>query len=114
MRISDWSSDVCSSDLAVAGARGGGRNPDAGGRNALHRGSDRRARRNPAPVEQYDARRTAGQPARGRDRPAAIGAAQDRKSVVLGNSFSVRVDLGGRRFFNKQTILYLLSFFFFF
>src|SRR3546814_10024230 len=25
MRISDWSSDVCSSDLAVAGARGGRR-----------------------------------------------------------------------------------------
>src|SRR3546814_8567570 len=37
MRISDWSSDVCSSDLADAGIRGVARTPAAGGLRVLHR-----------------------------------------------------------------------------
>src|SRR3546814_4135392 len=34
MRISDWSSDVCSSDLAIPGGRSSGRTPPAGACNA--------------------------------------------------------------------------------
>src|SRR3546814_10937129 len=74
MRISDWSSDVCSSDLGRA-AR-----PTAPGRARGRPG--RRARR------------------AGRRRPRACRA--DRKSVVKGKSVSVRVDLGGRRIIKKK------------
>src|SRR3546814_19739600 len=34
---------------------------------------------------------------------ARLAAMHDRKSVVLGKSVSVRVDLGGRRLFKKKT-----------
>src|SRR3546814_6183574 len=78
MRISDWSSDVCSSDL--------GRRLFA----AL-------VARRQAPRLRLD---------RGRQRPA-LGALDgwrrgDRKSVVSGKSVSVRVDLGGRRIIKKK------------
>src|SRR3546814_13283447 len=75
MRISDWSSDVCSSDLRrhASGMPGG-----------LRRG-----------------RRTLGHCAAPRPggHPAFHG---DRKSVVWGKSVSVRVDLGGRRIIKKK------------
>src|SRR3546814_11935123 len=85
MRISDWSSDVCSSDLAscisfVSAA-------------AIEDGIVERLRldRMVLPV-----RNTRG-----------IGKAQmklneDRKSVVEGKSVSVRVDLGGRRIIKQK------------
>src|SRR3546814_11220311 len=86
MRISDWSSDACSSDL------------DAGMRE----------------FETHHARKHAADDA-GDDREDQIeGAdvlvvrrhepAEDRKSVVEGKSVSVRVDLGGRRINNKKSI----------
>src|SRR3546814_19568989 len=79
MRISDWSSDVCSSDLrlragpiAVSGAAGGRR------RQAVERTSN------------------AASPASGRPE-TSTEVTSDRKSVVEGKSVSIRVDLGGRR-----------------
>src|SRR3546814_18028343 len=90
MRISDWSSDVCSSDLLleyhlrasragppVAPRPGGGDYEDAppGSLGALHEG------------------------------PALA----DRKSVVSGKSVSVRVDLGGRRIIQKKNLINSIS-----
>src|SRR3546814_16744627 len=103
MRISDWSSDVCSSDLV-------GRDQHA----AMHR------RRNAAGVGL--AGRVVGDGRRGdavlRIVVAAVigalefqdlvaageGARQARKSVVSGKSVSVSVDLGGRRIITKNKL----------
>src|SRR3546814_17360947 len=81
MRISDWSSDVCSSDLAwvFGGAR-------RGIVSAIERRSEI------APGEARAARRQ-----RQRIEPML-----DRQSVVSGKSVSVRVDLGGRRIIKKK------------
>src|SRR3546814_17903333 len=93
MRISDWSSDVCSSDLP-------GRT-DADPHRPRHgkrrRGGDlllglhRRAGR--ATVACHPADRHL----RGADRTGRGAPERDRKSVVTGTSVSVRVALGGRR-----------------
>src|SRR3546814_17791649 len=89
MRISDWSSDVCSSDLSMR--RGG------------------RSRRPICPAARGSCSRT---PTGSRSRsilPDATGdrqsPARDRKSVVEGKSVSVRVDLGGRRIIKKKKLL---------
>src|SRR3546814_11416127 len=86
MRISDWSSDVCSSDLCnipfypqASEAVGIDNSP------AMLRRAARRACRNGRRVELLE-----------RD--------LDRKSVVEGKSVSVRVDLGGRRLIKKKKI----------
>src|SRR3546814_18367614 len=78
MRISDWSSDVCSSDLP-------GRLAAGADRLARHRGGMGRRHR----------RRVPGL-------AAVPGGHRDRKSVVLGKSVSVRVDVGGRRIIKKK------------
>src|SRR3546814_16285676 len=95
MRISDWSSDVCSSDLA---AKAHGKGPGisrSSGSEKRHSSCSRTAPRRSVhgfglePVAQnhadnglmYRWQRYAG----------------DRKSVVKGKSVSVRVDLGGCR-----------------
>src|SRR3546814_14866214 len=101
MRISDWSSDVCSSDLV----------------GHLRR---RRHRRQPAPASgpalsvagRFPLPQYAG---RGRESPAPRFAhaspcdrgrfRPDRQSVVSGTSASVRVDLGGPRITKKTTTL---------
>src|SRR3546814_17959232 len=80
MRISDWSSDVCSSDLF--------------GRRRLGPSMvDRGEPAQPGFTEQghVDAESQRAKP--------GIG---DRKSVVSGKSVSVRVDLGGRRIIKKK------------
>src|SRR3546814_19820720 len=86
MRISDWSSDVCSSDLAErpAGQRGGV------GPRAVDRPQDRPPARAPQRLPLGDRH--------GRH----AGARGDRKSVVQGKSVSVRVALGGRRIIKKK------------
>src|SRR3546814_14076816 len=79
VRISDLSSDVCSSDLP-------------GSRTAEHAGS-------------ADGLCT-GHPRSWPERPVARRhrlCRPDRKSVVEGKSVSVRVDLGGRRTHQKNT-----------
>src|SRR3546814_13403281 len=94
MRISDWSSDVCSSDLGgLAGAREA--EEDRGVacwayvRRAVHR--EHVAIRQQV-VENREHRLL--------DLARIDGA--DRKSVVEGKSVSVRVDLGGRRIIKKK------------
>src|SRR3546814_20611732 len=87
MRISDWSSDVCSSDLHPD-------DPDADGRE--YRGHHERYHR-PNPRHH----RGAGSGPR-RQAEAMTTRQTDRKSVVSGKSVSVRVDLGGRRIIKKK------------
>src|SRR3546814_14834089 len=100
MRISDWSSDVCSSDLLWAflnpSLRGASRsNPArwiatsgcAGLAMTRHFNLLPRSQLHPLPAE---LQRVAVKLLVGRD-------GVDRKSVVEGKSVSVRVDLGGGR-----------------
>src|SRR3546814_13283919 len=98
MRISDWSSDVCSSDLA-------------GDVQAAGVGVGLEHVPQVAPVLlPHVAHQVRGQHAVDgafagvlRFKPRARVAVQlDRKSVVKGKSVSVRVDLGGRRSINKK------------
>src|SRR3546814_19792765 len=105
MRISDWSSDVCSSDLVVDGlqhraidlARIGVEDRQLAGETSVELGH-RRSRRL-GDIGQGDAAPSppGGEPARG-------GEERDRKSVVLGTGVSLRVALGGRRIIKKKTI----------
>src|SRR3546814_11272577 len=89
MRISDWSSDVCSSDLLLAGV-------------VQVLGPflrmDHRA------LETLDA----GKVGRVAAFVGIVAAAEeqdvDRKSVVSGKSVSVRVDIGGRRLIKIQEV----------
>src|SRR3546814_4771828 len=94
VRISDWSSDVCSSDLArlplvrmqVMRSRQSSRTYSG------HCAAAPRIDRHPRPMAVIPAN-------------AGIQCGQgDRKSVVEGKSVSVRVDLGGRRIINKKHI----------
>src|SRR3546814_11890099 len=103
MRISDWSSDVCSSDLARPRRfhrqmdRAGGPRPAAHRR---HRRRTRDARRGGAGDRAGIARGAGGT---GQDRrPGYPRSRADRKSVVSGKSVSVRVALGGRRIMKKK------------
>src|SRR3546814_18331621 len=98
MRISDWSSDVCSSDLRrIAEVEPEPRTLDD------HFGQRRdvaQAKVEPLPRDRVNAvRRVADErDAVGDDRRAVMKAERiDRKSVVEGKSVSVSVDLGGRR-----------------
>src|SRR3546814_15349220 len=103
MRISDWSSDVCSSDLAraeqpavVAAGDGvqAGRLAAVGMHAGVHQRTFNVARPISTSTTEMIQKRTitrgSGQPLR------------DRKSVVEGKSVSVRVDLGGRRNLKKK------------
>src|SRR3546814_18476772 len=98
MRISDWSSDVCSSDLPCPS----GLDLQQAGRKALV-DADRaagRVRNCPFLRRQHDHARHFG--AFGGGGPARRQPRLDRKSVVSGKSVSVRVDLGGRRIIKKK------------
>src|SRR3546814_20314076 len=99
MRISDWSSDVCSSDLLASSAVGDDR----------HRGTQLgarctagivRGRPEAAPLRgrRYGKRRTDGRAARPRTQRSTRS--EERR---VGKSVSVRVDLGGRRLIKKKT-----------
>src|SRR3546814_11659877 len=92
MRISDWSSDVCSSDLVSLPHTCAA---SCSGASVM--------RRSATPFTQWlpASPGGGGAPAR-RDCPPV----RDRKSVVSGKSVSVRVDLGGRRIIKKKHILY--------
>src|SRR3546814_12553433 len=80
MRISDWSSDVCSSDLW-----------------------EQRFQANRAKIaELYDERFCRMWEAYLIGCEMGFRYQGDRKSVVLGKSVSVRVDLGGRRIIKKK------------
>src|SRR3546814_14806650 len=104
MRISDWSSDVCSSDL-VAGfekVRAALRAGEVGLLVQAADGADdgrqkiqalARAVGPQVPLLQFCSAAELG---------AAVGREADRKSVVEGKSVAVRVDLGGRRIIKKK------------
>src|SRR3546814_20982984 len=104
MRISDWSSDVCSSDL-----RGGGVSP---GNLAMAAGKVPRGTLIGEIEHGVLVTEVIGQGVNlitGDYRRGASGflidggeIVADRKSVGSGKSVSVRVDLGGRRIFNIQ------------
>src|SRR3546814_11124357 len=111
MRISDWSSDVCSSDLIgalVQGARIDAREGERTDERVVHdlEGEQRQRRR---------VRRLArigliivgidalnGRNVERRRQIVDDRVEQDRKSVVSGKSVSVRVDLGGRGTIKKK------------
>src|SRR3546814_11405898 len=109
MRISDWSSDVCSSDLetlaflalaARRGPRGNGWEVGVVANVHHHVGfvvADRDA--DPAVVMQRDA--GLGLTVGADEVTAGCG---DRKSVVEGKGVSGRVDLGGRRIIKKKNL----------
>src|SRR3546814_11763824 len=108
MRISDWSSDVCSSDLIerfdaaierqqrVDFKRDQIRTERQ--RRVADRGDDLRQR------GAIDGRRAAEAVEQRTATQLAQHLQRDRKSVVSGKSVSVRVDLGGRRIIKKQKI----------
>src|SRR3546814_19155030 len=86
MRISDWSSDVCSSDLPVEAAK------DECGKPCLRFGPNR-------PIQRDG---IASPPTAQRKGEVGLVDVPDRTSVVSGKSVSVRVELGGRRSIQKK------------
>src|SRR3546814_21191520 len=101
MRISDWSSDVCSSDLSGAVAHASRQVLCAAAiAAAVQAVADDVGPRPLLPDRPLLPRRGSA-----RRPPAGIHAARrrkDRKSVVSGKSVSVRVDIGGRRIIKKK------------
>src|SRR3546814_18584792 len=119
MRISDWSSDVCSSDLgacrngstanspgAVSGIAMSAMQPMATRQQSVMRSqgflSDGRSVAMPSSIsEQWMASLVCG----GADAAcAALCTKRDRKSDVQGQSVAVRVAPGGRRILKNKTI----------
>src|SRR3546814_14477783 len=104
MRISDWSSDVCSSDLAVGVAEVRDqvafleefhRDQDvARGHKCEQQVAEAHRRRRPERNQEAEHQRM--------PHDAVERAGEDRKSVAKGKSVSVRVDLGGRRIIKKK------------
>src|SRR3546814_20889057 len=92
MRISDWSSDVCSSDLQH-GEPVLHRNLRNGAIAAVGKGVRRHVE------DAHHARAVEGEAG---ERRARRRQALDRKSDVEGKGVSVRVDLGGRRIIKKK------------
>src|SRR3546814_15886964 len=106
MRISDWSSDVCSSDLLVDRHQLRAAGEELLGRELFRgaRGAARRLAGHHAPALLVRAARPLADLRRGDRGGLGEGAPrrrEDRKSVVSGKSVSVRVDLGGRRIIKK-------------
>src|SRR3546814_15759952 len=104
MRISDWSSDVCSSDLprpAVAAAVSGG--PDSLALTfLLHDWLAERGGRLATFTVDHGLRPDSAREAASVGRLLRRHGIADRKSVVEGKSVSVRVDLGGRRIIKNK------------
>src|SRR3546814_16880868 len=103
LRISDWSSDVCSSDLRPAPAASvpvRRENFHSGLPHSLHRD----CRRRQGSACGHPLVRCCSAPARLKWRycSAPVRPSIDRKSVVSGKGVSVRVDLGGRLYIQKK------------
>src|SRR3546814_14356462 len=98
MRISDCSSDVCSSDLSTCCRHPGHRTPTE----PAVTGRAGRICGQSYPYCRRHERRTA--------RRAARTSAGDRKSVVQGKSVSVRVDLGGCRLMTQKNDRQLIKY----
>src|SRR3546814_18358211 len=110
MRISDWSSDVCSSDLHRAGRvvpKFEHRRLAVAGKRVEFRGRASSARellsRHDVLDRQSGSRPRTGSRAGSAARPKPERGSVDRRSVVWGKSVAVRGDLGGRRIIKKKT-----------
>src|SRR3546814_11524628 len=95
MRISDWSSDVCSSDLGRGGAA---RRGFAAGRNAPIARSSIASSASRIFTPDFCISVTKSQ-----STPIAFNAIRRSEERRVGKAWSVRVDLGGRRIIKKQT-----------
>src|SRR3546814_16718484 len=100
MRISDWSSDVCSSDLGERNLVANAANLSALLWHAL-------PDLNWCGFYLYDGAELVVGPFQGLPACIRIPLDKDRKSVGWGKSVSVRVDLGGRRIIKKKKKLKL-------
>src|SRR3546814_16979779 len=99
MRISDWSSDVCSSDLAaVARAIG---EPDADRRRLRDAEGNLESKRGDLERDRMPGKLRLADPAH--QEGGAGEQSRDRKRVVQGKSVSVRVELGGSRVITKKS-----------
>src|SRR3546814_14247211 len=112
MRISDWSSDVCSSDRARS-SMSDKQEPEKKGKGKGKPAAEKKAQGKPA-AERQASERPSGprQPPRLKtlyeerlraELMETFGYKKDRKSVVEGKSVSVRVGIGGRRVIQKTT-----------
>src|SRR3546814_19491870 len=101
MRISDWSSDVCSSDLGGAHARQAiqGRQCAIKLTAPMIRNRDRIHAQRGKPSGIFSPGDTLDNKL---SRPRIADSGEDRKSVVEGKSVSVRVVPGGRRSLKKK------------
>src|SRR3546814_11479668 len=95
MRISDWSSDVCSSDLIGRDQQVRAGQPGLAGLIAQHPPNLFREGEGVAPE-------TGLSHPLGRRHQRKLGRPRDRKSVVEGKSVAVRGTLGGRRILIKK------------
>src|SRR3546814_11324929 len=102
MRISDWSSDVCSSDLNSNSTLPSRKqeSPKNGSARLSSRTAQDQSDGHPHPANQEsgDWRRNRST----REDSHSPWARTDRKSVVKGKRVSVRVDIGGRRIIKKK------------
>src|SRR3546814_18473502 len=101
MRISDWSSDVCSSDLP-GGARPPAVPPPRADRDNVTLPSLKEEAMT-YPMAIVVAAALFASAVFASSHGAARPDEDDRKSVVEGTSVSVRVELGGRRIIKKKT-----------
>src|SRR3546814_17220221 len=102
MRISDWSSDVCSSDLVPSAKRSPSTKSRSKSEPSVFRSSNAKTGRKIFCTSRICS-------------PMPISApVLDRKSVVSGKSVSVRVDLGGLRIINKKKYQYKHIYLYFF
>src|SRR3546814_16556260 len=97
MRIMDWSADVCSSDLRVDQIEAA----------EAEQADDRRGDHDDPFPRDHTFGVGVGDPRPGRHAEEQ----QERESVVLGKSVSVRVDLSGRRIIKNTTRLNLNCYF---
>src|SRR3546814_14440257 len=112
MRISDWSSDVCSSDLSIRSAcrvewkrpkpATGVKPPLRRAPMSAHRETERTDHRMPPRYRSDLLPDAVSWVLTGPERIACRRRRADRTSVVEGTSVSVRVALGGRRIMKKK------------
>src|SRR3546814_13365322 len=100
-RISDWSSDVCSSDLTVSGS-------GLAVTMTLSRSLTWRSSCSASTACAGAVPDVVVAPAGSAAPSLGAGAASDRKSVVEGKSVAVRVDSGGRRIIKIKGFLFPL------
>src|SRR3546814_19450176 len=106
MRISDWSSDVCSSDLFVAaniGENGAYENVSEYVRDLIRQDKSRREDESFQRLK-AELTRAFAAPDSSYETLAAEDVIRDRKSVVEGKRVAVDVELGGRLCLKKTNI----------